>query len=233
MTMDLESTSSWFSALWFFVRNGGNLLAWSQVMAGVVTALATMALFAVTWVLARHTRRMAEAASQPFVVARMVSSDSSAQAMNVCLENNGTGTAFDIELEIHPELPNKSEEITSQINILPQGQSITVGVVLGTEIYGKQYDICVSWTKKPSEIKRETLKYTLRAQDGYNTGWTTKNTHHVATELEKLSKSVAAISEGRSRIGVNSFNSSDRNQEAAAIQKRRAEHQSKIEERNA
>ena len=83
---------------------GANLLAFAQLIAAFVTALATIALWRVTKLLANETSVLAEMTSRPFVVCALESSGASAIALNLVLRNTGNAAAFDIEVEISPPL---------------------------------------------------------------------------------------------------------------------------------
>ncbi|UXS45927.1 hypothetical protein [Agrobacterium tumefaciens] len=83
----------------------GNLLTLAQVLAALVTAFATWALWRVTKVLAVETSALAKMTSNPFVVCYLRSGHSNPKAMNLTLENTGNATAFDIQLRVTPALP--------------------------------------------------------------------------------------------------------------------------------
>jgi hypothetical protein len=183
--LSFDAFKEWFS-------EGANALSAAQVLAAFVTALATLALWRVTKVLAVETKTLAALTSRPFVVCSLESSRAGAIAMNLTLRNTGNATAFDVRLELSPALNapcgNASEEPLTKwdVSMLPPGQALTTQGVMGPDIHGNVYSATVSWAAMPGASVRETLSYSFAAKDGFRGGWNTKGTHHVAEELEKI-----------------------------------------------
>jgi hypothetical protein len=182
----MNSLISWFS-------NADNVLAVVQVFAAFVTALATLALWRVTKVLAVETAELASMTSRPFVVGSLESSPASALALNLTLRNTGNATAFDIELTVSPALPKANgtrnpllNQTERKVSLLPPTQALTLQGVMGSNIHDEVYQMKVSWADKPGSEVRESLSYSIEAQDGFNGGWSDKNVHHVADELKKI-----------------------------------------------
>jgi hypothetical protein len=178
-----------------WLSNGENALAAAQVAVALVTALATLALWRVTRVLAVETSALAKMTSRPFVVCALESSGASAVALNLALRNTGNATAFDIKLNMSPALPkpngaNPDDErlTTHDISLLPPGQVLNIQGVMGPEVHDKVFNVSVSWASMPGASERETLAYEIEAKDGFRGGWNTKGPHHIAEELEKLRK---------------------------------------------
>jgi hypothetical protein len=186
-----EQVSNWFS-------NSSNALAFAQLAAAAVTAIATIALWRVTRVLADETAILAKMTSRPFVVCYLESSGASAVALNLTLRNTGTRTAFDIKLELFPALPkhdgspSENEELSRrEVSLLPPGQVLTIQGVMGMNIHDKVFSATVSWASLPGASIRETLSYKFEPTDGFRGGWKTKGPHDIANELEKLRKQLA------------------------------------------
>lgn len=186
--MSFDAIIAWFS-------DGENSLAAAQVAVALVTALATLALWRVTRVLAVETSALAKMTSRPFVVGALESSGASATALNLTLRNTGNATAFDIKLEMSPALPkpngDKPEDdtlTTHEISLLPPEQALHIQGVMGPEVHDKVFAVTVSWAGIPGASDRETLSYKIEAKDGFRGGWNTKGPHHIAEELEKLRK---------------------------------------------
>ncbi|WP_295317444.1 hypothetical protein [Roseobacter sp.] len=187
-----------FDAIIVWLSDGENSLAAAQVAVALVTALATLALWRVTRVLAVETSALAKMTSRPFVVCALESSGASAVALNLALRNTGNATAFDIKLEMSPALPKPNGDKpddetlpTHEISLLPPDQALQIQGVMGTEVYGKVFDMKVSWAAMPGAESRETLSYKIEPKDGFRGGWNTKGPHHIAEELEKLRKQMA------------------------------------------
>lgn len=118
----------------------GNLLTLAQVLAALVTAFATWALWRVTKVLAVETSALAKMTSNPFVVCYLRSGHSNPKAMNLTLENTGNATAFDIQLRVTPALPGpnsngvvEKDATTFECSLLPPGKDLVIQAVLSTE----------------------------------------------------------------------------------------------------
>jgi len=182
----LGSLVGWFT-------EPANALAVAQLVAAFVTALATIALWRVTRVLAVETKTLAAMTARPFVVCLLESSESSAIALNLTLRNTGNATAFDVQLELSPALekpngnpPDDPTKTTWTISLLPPGQSLTTQGVLSTKISEKVFAATISWATMPGSSVRESLSYSFEPKDGFRGGWVTKGLHQIAGELEKI-----------------------------------------------
>lgn len=171
----------------------GNSLAAAQVVAAFVTALATLALWRATKVLAIETSALAKMTAHPFVVCYLRSGETNPQAMNLTLENTGNATAFDIKLRIMPALPGpnsrgvvEKDETLFEASLLPPGRDLRIQAVMSTEAYGQQFSVEVSWAQRPAGSTRESLSYMFEPKDGFRAGWRTKGLHEIAEELEKV-----------------------------------------------
>ena len=186
--MWIESVVAWFA-------KPENALAFSQLAAAAVTAIATIALWRVTRVLAVETKTLAAMTSRPFVVCSLESSPASAIALNLTLRNTGNATAFDVKLELSPALekpdgsqPDDPTMTTWEISLLPPGQALTTQGVLGPKVHVKVFSAKVSWASLPGAIVRESLSYKFEPKDGFRGGFASKGLHNIAEELEKIRK---------------------------------------------
>lgn len=177
----------------YMVSNSENILAAAQVAVALVTALATLALWRVTRVLAVETSALAKMTSRPFVVCALESSSASSTAMNLTLRNTGNATAFDIKLGVTPALPQPNGDkpsddtlTTHNISLLPPEQALPIQPVLGRNVNETVFRVETSWAMMPGASERESLSYNIEAKDGFHAGWNTKGPHHIAEELEKL-----------------------------------------------
>ncbi|MCC5967757.1 MAG: hypothetical protein JJU24_16670 [Natronohydrobacter sp.] len=183
----------WFENIVGWFAEAANALAFAQLVAAFVTALATFALWRVTRVLAVETKTLAAMTSRPFVVCHLESSGASAIALNLTLRNTGNATAFDVKLQLSPALekpdgsPPDVDDLTSwEISLLPPGQALTTQGVMGPKVYGQVFSATVSWAALPGASVRESLSYSFEPKDGFRGGWNTKGLHQIAEELEKL-----------------------------------------------
>jgi hypothetical protein len=137
------------------------------VLAAVVTAVATVFLWRVTRVLADETRRLAQATSQPQVVAQLLPSPWSLIHADFIVQNTGTGTAFDIEINFDPPLEQKrsgdlgGEVPFHRISILKAGQSLRSYIGQFHPHLDKIYRVSISWRRTPEGRERESISYTL------------------------------------------------------------------------
>lgn len=170
-----------------------NLLTLAQVMAALVTAFATWALWRVTNILAVETSELAKMTSNPFVVCYLRSSDASPQAMNLALENTGNATAFDIQLRVTPAPPTpnskgltEKDATTFEGSLLPPGKDLVIQAVMSREAYDQRFMVEISWSNRPGNTERQKLEYSFGVKDGFRAGWRTKGLHEIADELEKM-----------------------------------------------
>lgn len=185
----------WFQNAVAWFAEAANSLAFAQLLAAVVTAMATFALWRVTKVLAVETKTLAAMTSRPFVVSSFESSGADPTAINLTLRNTGNATAFDVKFRITPAPPKANgqpadnpEQTTFEISLLPPGQILPLQGVMGRDVSDASFDVLVSWASLPNGKDREELNYKTAPKDGFRGGFNTKNVHHVAGELEKLRK---------------------------------------------
>jgi hypothetical protein len=176
---------------WILIPN--NALAIAQLLAAAVTAIATIALWRVTRVLAVETAVLAKMTSRPFVVCVLESGASTPRAMNLVFRNTGNATAFDIVLELSPGLQKFNQSATEVeavstrgLSLLAPGHSMQIQGVLSTEVHAKKFNATISWAAMPNAAARETLSYSFEPKDGFRGGWGVKGIHHVADELGKI-----------------------------------------------
>ncbi|NVK20840.1 MAG: hypothetical protein HWE30_19345 [Methylocystaceae bacterium] len=187
--------------LWEYALTTGawiwaNSLPLAQVLAALVTAVATIALWRVTRVLAVETTTLAKMTAQPFVVCWLESSTASAIALNLTLRNTGNATAFDIKVRLTPALADKPDgtpsgedkETAFDTSLLPPGQMLSIQGAMGPQAHDKVFMAKVSWSSYPGSSERETLEYTFEPKDGFRGGFNSKGIHDVAQELEKIRK---------------------------------------------
>lgn len=189
----------WFENAVAWITEAANALAFGQLVAAFVTAVATFALWRVTRVLAVETKTLAAMTSRPFVVCSLESSGASSIALNLTLRNTGNATAFDVKFSLSPALPKPNDEkpeddtkTENEISLLPPGQALHLQGVMGPEVYDKKFAVNLSWSQLPGAKKRETLEYSFEPKDGFRGGWNTKGVHDVAQELEKMRNEMKA-----------------------------------------
>lgn len=181
-----------------FWSSPANLMAVAQVFAALVTAIATIALWYVTRILAVETKVLSSMTSRPFVIFTIESSLADSTAMDAIVSNTGNAPAFDIVVNVSPPLPGPTgqrteEETETELNvsILAPGRAIPNRGVMSTDVYNQRFSIHVSWSSLPGSKQRESTSYSIEAKDGFKGGWRVKGQHQIAEELEKIRKTVA------------------------------------------
>ena len=138
----------------------------SSIGATIATALATVVLVAVTWVLAKETKRLADATSAPHVVASLDPSPWSVIHTNLVLQNAGTGTAYEIEVAFDPPLKiekqrGQIEMASRSLSVLKPNQTFAVFLHGFENLSDKIVDVKVSWLRSPQSKVREVHSYRL------------------------------------------------------------------------
>jgi hypothetical protein len=208
-------------------------LDWT-VVGSLVTALATIVLAVVTTVLARETKRLSDATSEPMVVVTLESNPHSMIHMDIVAQNTGTGTAYEVEVSSDPpfELDDDQKELSiplQNISVLKPGQSLSSYICEYAKLEGRRFELAVSWSRKPGSGKRETLRYTLNLSD--LASLVRLGTPHAET----MSKSLKSLSEqfqrfANGRLKVDSFDAGDRLHERRVHERWRRQQQRRREQ---
>jgi hypothetical protein len=143
----------------------------ATTIAASVTAAATIVLCCFTNTLSKETKRMAEATSQPHVVATIILNKRSFHHFDIQVDNTGNATAYDISIEF--EKTNETEESIAEdvkipfqyISVLKPNQTMTSYLSEYQKLKGKVYDVHISWKRKASDEERQYNSYTLSMTD--------------------------------------------------------------------
>ncbi|MFA4950160.1 hypothetical protein [Brevundimonas sp.] len=179
-----------------------------------MTAIATIVLAVVTALLAKETKRLSDATSEPMVVVTLESNPHSLMHMDLIAQNTGTGTAYEIRVSSNPpfELDDDQKELPvplQNISVLKPGQLISSYICEYAKLEGRRFEICVSWSRKPGSAKRETLKYDLNLADFASlVRLGTPHEETVSKSLKSLAEHFRKFANGR--LKVDSFDSRDR-----------------------
>ena len=199
---------------------------WS-VAGTVVTAVATIVLAFVTTILARETKRLSDATSQPSVVVTLEPSPWSIIHTNLVLQNTGTGTAYDIEAKFDPPLKTKPHEVLVEmplrsLSVLKPGSEFPV-FLRGFEKLNEQV-VCVevSWRRTPKSKNRETHSYVLNSRMDYD-NWGQLGGGppdiQIAREMKKLREDVGRLASGYGRLQVDVHDRGDRQREQDELER--------------
>ncbi|MEC3768862.1 hypothetical protein U9J39_25185 [Cupriavidus sp. SS-3] len=204
-----------------------DIYAFVGALGAVVTAVATFFLWRVTTVLAKETKRMAEATSQPHVVATLDVNRWSVRHFDLNVDNTGNATAYDIEIEFDPPLENGEArgdlDIPFQrISVLKPSQGLSSYVAEYAAIKDKAYTVKISWRRSPTDALREENSYTLNLADKIGISQLGNDPLvQAAGDIRKFREDFSRLARGNTRFKVDSFSSSDRRREREAIAQRR------------
>lgn len=197
----------------------------------VVTAFATVALFAVTWVLAKETRRLANLTSQPQVVASIHTNKWGGGFADLHVQNTGNATAFDIEITFDPPLAIEDPVVPGdpppfqKVSLLKPGQALDSYLAPFPDIINETYTVTITWKRHPAHKARETLSYTIRVADvrGVSHLGSPDPVIQMAEDVRKLREDFHKLATGSHKPKVDVVTSADRRRE-------REERQRQIEE---
>lgn len=192
----------------------------------VVTAAATIVLVFVTTILARETKRLSDATSQPSVVATLEPSPWSIIHTNLVLQNTGTGTAYDIEVKFDPPLKTKPQEVLVEmpfrsLSVLKPGSVFPVFLRVFEKLNEQIIRVEVSWRRSPKSKKREAHSYVLNLRMDYDNwgqlGGSPPNIQ-IAREMKKLREDIGRLVSGYKRLQVDVHDRGDRRREEAELE---------------
>lgn len=211
--------SAWFSS--------ADILSWSQLFVAFVTALATVALWHVTKVLAIETKRMAEGASQPNVVVTLEPSGWSIIHFNISVVNTGNAPAYGITISSEPPLPFKeTAEIKDaplqNISILKPGQEMFSYLCEFSKLKDKRFKITTTWKRQPLSKTLESLTYEIDMADfsGVRHLGASDPLIEIAKQIKTYREDWRNIASGFNRMKIDVFTSTDRVKEERRIRRK-------------
>jgi hypothetical protein len=207
----------------------------ATILGVTVTAIATVFLWRVTRLLAFETKRMAEALSQPHVVAVILPNQWAIIHADFVVENKGTGTAFDVQIAFDPPLENgkhRGEQMPlplQNISVLKPGQVLRSYLGDFPPIIEKTYRVTVSWKRDPADNSLETLSYTLDMTmfKGITQLGSPDPLVQIASQMRKLREDWQSVSTGFRAIRTDVFTTADRAKEERNLQRRWREQEKK------
>lgn len=194
----------------------------------VVTAVATIFLWRVTQLLARETSRMAQAMSQPQVVATLDPNRWSIRHFDLNVDNTGNATAYDIEIEFDPPLKN-GEARTSlpdipfgKISVLKPGHGLSSYLCEYALVEKMTYKVTVSWRRHPQKDERERIFYTLDMIDKLGVSRLGDDPFvQIANHVKKIEENWQPVAKGSKRIKIDAFSAVDRLHERRMSERQR------------
>lgn len=201
---------------------------WGTFAASVATAVATFFLWRVTKILAVETKRMADAAARPQIVASIIPNQWSVIHLDIAVENTGNATAFDITVEFDPPLENgkaRGKDIGTpfqSISILKPGQSLRSYLTQVGDYLEKSFTVTTSWRIDPASDQRDTLTYYLSMTDYKSVSYLGARDPivKIAEQIEKLRDDWRYVASGSRRIQTETFDATDRQSERDILDQR-------------
>lgn len=120
------------------------LSQWLNESAVLISALATVAIAVLTFLLASENRKLRKAGQEPQVVAYLSPHPDGNGAVNIVFANIGSGPARDISFKFDCEAEDfqrhsvmiTNEEGRAAVNVLPQGEKISALFGIGFQLFG-------------------------------------------------------------------------------------------------
>jgi hypothetical protein len=197
--------------------------AFLESISGAVTAVATLALALLTWVLARATNSMARASSSANVVANLEVNQWSFLHLDLIVQNTGNAPAFDVKVEFTPPLPLMSEVAKDDtpfgmISIVRPGQTLTSGVNDWQSVCKDIYRVKVEWKRTPTSKRVEVNAYdiNLAALGKVSRFGSGSPEVQIAQQLKLLRDDWKNVALGQRKIKVEGYDNSDRQRDKEA-----------------
>ena len=202
----------------------------SGALGAAVTAAATFFLWRVTKILAAETTRMAQATSQPHVVATLAPNKWSMRHFDLHVDNTGNATAYAIEVEFDPPLQNGGPGNGlgtvpfGAISVLKPGHGMSTYLSEYDPLKDKSFRVRISWKRDASRPERETNIYTLSMAD--HAGISRLGDEPmvtIANQLKLMQEAWTPVARGSRRTQVDVFARADRLQEKRELVRQRRE----------
>ena len=193
----------------------------------MITAVATVLLWRVTRILAKETKRMAEASSQPHVVATIEPNRWAWNHADLKVDNTGNATAYDIQVSFDPLLENGGARRDNKkaplqtISVLKPGHGLSSYLTQFAPLAGKSFTVTISWRRDPAKNDRETNIYTLSMADaeGVSRLGASDPLTQIAEEVKKMREDWSPIAKGSKKIQTDVFTGRDRLHEAQELER--------------
>lgn len=224
--------------LQFLNGNAGAL----NVLFGFVVMVATAVYATLTVMLVLETRRMRRAQTEPEVVVRLQPSETWLHLIELVVENNGMGTAYDLRLEATPDMEYEAGKRISGIGLFKHGvralgprQSMRTYLtsVVGRvhEIEGPESPLHFAVTARYRTASNEAIERRFELDLRFLIGMVRVGSpplQKIARSVEEMQKDVRHVATGFHRIRVAAFTKADLDDEEAEL---RAEFQRRQQQR--
>lgn len=200
-----------------------DVLAVLKIVVSAVTACATIGLVYVTVVLARATKAMAKASSTAMVTAMIEPNVWSLMHCDLVVHNSGNGSAYDVEIEISPEIGQSevrdSRNLPMQnISIIRPGQQLRSYLTEMTSVLEQQFNITVRWRESPEANRQEEVSYDHFIPKDVSQLGASSPLVQIAEQVKKMREDWRPVSQGSKRMEVNAHSSADRKRAANKLE---------------
>lgn len=208
-----------------------NVAVLGTLAGAIATAIATFFLWRVTKQLAVETKRMADLAAQPQVIALIVLNQWSTMHFDLVLENTGNAAAFNIEVKFDPPLV-ADEDVSlgkgvpfQKVSVLKPGQRLQSFLGDASQYLENDnvYGVEVSWQLHPDVSERQSLQYSQNMADYAGVGYLGERDPivKIANEMQKLRDDWRWIASGSRKLNIDTYDSDDRLREQEVLEQRR------------
>lgn len=189
-------------------------------ISGTITAIATLALAALTWVLARATNAMSKITSSANVVASLEVNQWSFRHLDLVVQNTGSAAAFEVSVTFTPPLPYMSQvELNdapfSNISILRPGHTLTSSVNDFQSVSQNVYRVKIVWKQTPTSKRYHENAYDINmAAIGKISRLGAGSPEvQIADQVKKLREDWKPVAQGQRRIQADHYSRNDREHE--------------------
>lgn len=204
-----------------------------------VTAIATIVLAFLTWVLAKATRAMADATSNAQIVASLEANTWSLRHLDLIVENSGNASAFDVEVCFDPPLPmdrvRKERPLPYQkLSVVRPGQSFASYACEFSSVKGLSFKVTTSWKKNPTSNRRDRLEYVydLTGFEGATSLGRRSPEIQIAEEIKHIRDDWKAIAGGTRKLKIDAYSQTDRESAEQEMNRLFDEHLAQPEDEN-
>lgn len=203
----------------------------AAAIGAAVTAVATIALWRVTAVLAKETTRMADATGQPQIVATLRPNRWTMMYADLTISNSGNASAFAVRMEFDPPLIINDEGSNSENRVMPfqelsilrPGESLSSDIGRSFPLLEKSYWVTTSWLRHPQALERESLSYTLSMADSKDVAvlGAADPLVQIAQEVKHIREDWRYVASGSRKTKTDVYTSADRMHERRQHERRR------------
>ena len=200
---------------------------WINTVVPAVTMFATIVLAGLTWVLARATKQLARASSQPQVTATIQPNLWSMMHCDLIVENSGNAPAYDIIVGIDPEpkqaeARGESEPPLKNISILRPGQEMKSFLSDIESVADQEFKIEITWKRHPRDKDTDMITYHHRLPKGISRLGAWSPEIQMAESLKHMQEDWQQVARGQRKLKVDGYDKGDREEERQVIEQIRA-----------